>query len=146
MLVFAEFGRGPRKYTGGQYNEMLYFQPGTALARGATLRVAPVDDRGQLILEEYEKLLNPRTRLVAITQVSNALGTVTPVHEITQIAHRHGACVLIDGAQSVSHMTVDVQSIGCDFFVFWLKIARFTTTTARYFDTRQYVTRGIDFR
>ncbi|GLI93453.1 family 2A encapsulin nanocompartment cargo protein cysteine desulfurase [Methylocystis echinoides] len=86
--------------------------------KGARLRVAPVDDRGQLILEEYEKLLNPRTRLVAVTQVSNALGTVTPVHDITAIAHRHGACVLIDGAQSVSHMPVDVQSIDCDFFVF----------------------------
>ena len=61
---------------------------------------------------------NPKTRIVAITQVSNALGTVTPVHEITAMAHRHGACVLIDGAQSVSHMPVDVQSIDCDFFVF----------------------------
>jgi cysteine desulfurase/selenocysteine lyase len=86
--------------------------------KGARLRVAPVDDRGQLILEEYEKLLNPRTRIVAVTQVSNALGTVTPVREITAMAHRHGACVLIDGAQSVSHMPVDVQSIDCDFFVF----------------------------
>ncbi len=86
--------------------------------KGARLRVAPVDDRGQIILEEYEKLLNPRTRIVAITQVSNALGTVTPVHDITAMAHRHGACVLIDGAQSVSHMPVDVQSIDCDFFVF----------------------------
>lgn len=87
-------------------------------AKGARLRVAPVDDRGQLILEEYEKLLNPKTRIVAMTQVSNALGTVTPVREITAMAHRHGACVLIDGAQSVSHMPVDVQSIDCDFFIF----------------------------
>jgi len=86
--------------------------------KGARLRVAPVDDRGQLILEEYEKLLNPKTRIVAMTQVSNALGTVTPVREITAMAHRHGACVLIDGAQSVSHMPVDVQSIDCDFFIF----------------------------
>lgn len=86
--------------------------------KGARLRVAPVDDRGQLILEEYEKLLNPRTKIVAATHVSNALGTVTPVAEITAMAHRHGACVLIDGAQSVSHMPVDVQSIDCDFFVF----------------------------
>ena len=85
---------------------------------GARLRVAPVDDRGQIILEEYEKLLNPRTRIVAVTQVSNALGTVTPVYEITAMAHRHGARVLIDGAQSVPHMPVDVQSIDCDFFVF----------------------------
>ena len=85
---------------------------------GARLRVAPVDDDGQIILEEYEKLLGPRTRIVAITQVSNALGTVTPVREMTAMAHRHGACVLIDGAQSVSHMPVDVQAIDCDFFVF----------------------------
>ena len=86
--------------------------------KGAKLRVAPVDDRGALILEEYEKLLGPKTRIVAVSQVSNALGTITPVHEITEAAHRFGACVLVDGAQSVSHMPVDVQSIGCDFFVF----------------------------
>ncbi|ATQ70655.1 MULTISPECIES: family 2A encapsulin nanocompartment cargo protein cysteine desulfurase [Methylosinus] len=86
--------------------------------KGARLRVAPVDDRGQILLEDYEKLLNPKTRIVSVTQVSNALGTVTPVHEITAMAHRHGARVLIDGAQSVSHMPVDVQSIDCDFFVF----------------------------
>ncbi|MBM3553050.1 MAG: SufS family cysteine desulfurase [Alphaproteobacteria bacterium] len=86
--------------------------------KGAKLRVAPVDDRGALILEEYEKLLGPKARIVAVSQVSNALGTITPVHEITEAAHRHGACVLVDGAQSVSHMPVDVQSIGCDFFVF----------------------------
>jgi cysteine desulfurase/selenocysteine lyase len=86
--------------------------------KGAKLRVAPVDDRGALIFDEYEKLLNPKTRIVAVSQVSNALGTITPVHEIAEAAHCYGACVLIDGAQSVSHMPVDVQSIGCDFFVF----------------------------
>jgi cysteine desulfurase / selenocysteine lyase len=86
--------------------------------KGARLRVIPVDDKGQLLLDEYGKLLNAKTKLVAVTQVSNALGTVTPVHEITAMAHRVGAKVLIDGAQSVSHMRVDVQSIGCDFFVF----------------------------
>jgi cysteine desulfurase/selenocysteine lyase len=85
---------------------------------GARLRVAPVDDRGQIILEEYEKLLSPKTRIVSITQVSNALGTVAPVREMTAMAHRHGARVLVDGAQSISHMAVDVQSIDCDFFVF----------------------------
>ncbi len=85
---------------------------------GARLRVAPVDDRGQIILEEYEKLLNPKTRIVSIAQVSNALGTVTPAREMTAMAHRHGARVLVDGAQSGSHMAVDVQSIDCDFFVF----------------------------
>jgi cysteine desulfurase/selenocysteine lyase len=85
---------------------------------GAKLRVAPVDDSGQIILEEYEKLLNPRTRLVSLTQVSNALGTVTPAAEMTAIAHRHGAVVLVDGAQAVSHMPVDVQALDCDFYVF----------------------------
>ncbi|RAU20533.1 aminotransferase class V [Paramagnetospirillum kuznetsovii] len=85
---------------------------------GARLRVAPVDDSGQIILEEYEKLLNPRTRLVSLTQVSNALGTVTPAAEMTAMAHRHGAIVLVDGAQAVSHMPVDVQALDCDFYVF----------------------------
>ncbi len=86
--------------------------------KGAKLRVAPVDDTGQVILEEYEKLLGPKTRLVAFPQVSNALGTVTPAQEMIEMAHRHGASVLVDGAQSVSHMPVDVQAIDCDFFVF----------------------------
>lgn len=84
---------------------------------GARLRVAPVDDTGQVILEEYEKLLGPRTRLVAVAQVSNALGTITPVNDIVEAAHRHGARVLIDGAQAVSHMAVDVQALNCDFYV-----------------------------
>lgn len=86
--------------------------------KGARLRVAPVDDRGQIILEEYEKLLGPKTRMVALSQVSNALGTVTPAKEMIAMAHRHGARVLLDGAQSVSHMRVDVQQLDCDFFVF----------------------------
>jgi len=89
-----------------------------AAKKGAKLRVAPVDDDGQIILEEYEKLLNSRTKIVAITQVSNALGTITPVREMVQAAHRHGAIVLVDGAQSVSHMRSDVQAIDADFFVF----------------------------
>jgi cysteine desulfurase / selenocysteine lyase len=86
--------------------------------KGARLRVAPVDSTGQVLLDEYEKLLGPRTRLVAFPQVSNALGVITPVHEIIEAAHRHGAKVLLDGAQSVSHMRVDVQALDCDFFVF----------------------------
>lgn len=89
-----------------------------AAEKGARLRVIPVDDNGDLILEEYEKLLNARTRIVAVTQVSNALGTVTPTREIIQAAHRHGARVLIDGAQSVSHLRADVQALDADFFVF----------------------------
>jgi cysteine desulfurase/selenocysteine lyase len=86
--------------------------------KGARLRVAPVDDRGQVILEEYEKLLGPKTRLVSFPQVSNALGTIVPAREMIEMAHRHGALVLLDGAQAVSHMPVDVQALGCDFFVF----------------------------
>jgi cysteine desulfurase/selenocysteine lyase len=86
--------------------------------KGARLRVAPVDDSGQVILEEYEKLLGPRTRIVALSHVSNALGTVTPVREMVELAHRHGARVLVDGAQAVSHFRVDVQELDCDFYVF----------------------------
>jgi len=86
--------------------------------KSARLRVAPVDDSGQVLLDEYEKLLGPKTRLVSIAHVSNALGTVLPVQAMTEAAHRHGARVLVDGAQAVSHMRVDVQSIGCDFYVF----------------------------
>jgi cysteine desulfurase/selenocysteine lyase len=89
-----------------------------AAEKGARLRVAPVDDSGQVILDEYEKLLNPRTRIVAFTQVSNALGTITPVREMTAMAHRHGARVLVDGAQGICHMPVDVQALDVDFYIF----------------------------
>jgi cysteine desulfurase / selenocysteine lyase len=85
---------------------------------GARLRVAPVDDSGQVLLDEYHKLLGPRTRLVSFAQVSNALGTVTPAQEMIQLAHRYGAKVLLDGAQAVSHMQVDMQAYDCDFYVF----------------------------
>jgi cysteine desulfurase / selenocysteine lyase len=89
-----------------------------AAEKGARLRVAPVDDRGEVLLEEYEKLLGPRTRLVSVSHVSNALGTVVPVREMIEMAHRHGARVLIDGAQAVSHLPVDVQALDCDFYCF----------------------------
>lgn len=89
-----------------------------AAAKGAKLRVIPVDDSGQVLLDEYAKLLNDRTKIVSVTQVSNALGTVVPVKEIVAMAHRAGAKALVDGAQSVSHMRVDVQDIDADFFVF----------------------------
>ncbi len=89
-----------------------------ASAKGAKLRVIPVDDSGQVLLDEYQKLLNDRTKIVSVTQVSNALGTVVPVKEIVAMAHRAGAIALVDGAQSISHMRVDVQDIGADFFVF----------------------------
>ncbi|AVT80266.1 family 2A encapsulin nanocompartment cargo protein cysteine desulfurase [Rhodopseudomonas palustris] len=89
-----------------------------AAEKGARLRVAPVDDHGQILLDEYEKLLGPKTKIVAFTQVSNALGTVTPVAEMTALAHRHGAKVLVDGAQGVCHMPVDVQALDVDFYAF----------------------------
>jgi cysteine desulfurase/selenocysteine lyase len=89
-----------------------------AAQTGAVLKVAPVDDLGQVCLEEYGKLLGPRTRLVSFTQVSNALGTVTPAALMTAMAHAVGAKVLVDGAQSVSHLRADVQALDADWFVF----------------------------
>ena len=86
--------------------------------RGATLRVIPVDDSGQIILDEYRKLLTDRTRMVAIAHVSNALGTIVPLREVINAAHDAGAAVLVDGAQAVSHMPVDVQALDADFYVF----------------------------
>ena len=85
---------------------------------GAVIRVIPVTDRGEIMLEEYQRLLGPRTKLVALAQASNSLGTILPVAEMTQLAKRYNARVLIDGAQSVAHLPVNVQQIGCDFFVF----------------------------
>jgi cysteine desulfurase/selenocysteine lyase len=89
-----------------------------AAERGARLRVAPVDASGQILLDEYQRLLGPRTRLVAMTQVSNALGTITPARAMIEAAHRRGVPVLLDGAQAVSHLRVDVQALDCDFYVF----------------------------
>jgi len=86
--------------------------------KGIKLRVIPVDDDGQILLDEYRKLLNPKTKLVSFTQVSNALGTVTPAKQIIDMAHANGSKVLLDGAQSVSHLRVDLQSLNPDFFVF----------------------------
>lgn len=86
--------------------------------KGATIRVVPVNDRGELALEEYAKLLNPRTRLVGVTHVSNALGTINPVREVVRLAHGQGVPVLLDGAQAVPHMKVDVQELDCDFYAF----------------------------
>jgi cysteine desulfurase / selenocysteine lyase len=89
-----------------------------ATEKGARLRVIPVDDSGQILLGEYAKLLGSKTKLVAFPQVSNALGTTTPAREMVAMAHAAGARVLVDGAQSVSHMRTDVQSLGSDWFVF----------------------------
>lgn len=89
-----------------------------AAETGAVIKVVPVDDSGQLILSEYRRLFSPRTRFVSITHVSNALGTITSVAELVRIAHQHGVRILIDGAQSASHIPVDVQMLDVDFFVF----------------------------
>ncbi len=86
--------------------------------RGIVLRVAPIDDRGEIILEEFEKLIGPRTKLVSLLHVSNVLGTINPVREIVEMAHRSGVPVLVDGAQAAPHMKVDVQALDCDFYTF----------------------------
>ena len=89
-----------------------------AKEKGAVIRVIPINDRGEIMLEAYQSLLGPRTKVVALTHASNSLGTLVPVAEMTQMAKRYGARVLIDGAQTVAHIPVNVQEIGCDFFAF----------------------------
>lgn len=86
--------------------------------KGIRLRVIPMNDRGELLMDEYEKLFNERTRIVSVTHVSNVLGTVNPVRRMIEIAHAHGVPVLVDGAQSAPHFVVDVQALDCDFFAF----------------------------
>jgi len=86
--------------------------------KGAHLRVIPINDAGELLFDEYERLLTPRTKLVSITHVSNVLGTVNPIEQIVEMAHSRGVPVLVDGAQAAPHMAVDVRKLGCDFYVF----------------------------
>jgi len=86
--------------------------------KGAKIRVVPVNDRGELLLDEYKKLFNSRTKFVGVTQVSNALGTINPVSEMIAIAHGHGVPVLVDGAQAAPHLKVDMQQLDCDFYAF----------------------------
>jgi cysteine desulfurase/selenocysteine lyase len=86
--------------------------------KGANLKVAPINDRGELILDEFQKLLGPRTKMVALTHVSNALGTVNPVRRVIEMAHAWNIPVLIDGAQAAPHLAVDVQALDCDFYAF----------------------------
>ena len=86
--------------------------------KGSVLRVVPIDDSGELLLDEYEKMLSPRTKLVSITHVSNALGTIVPVEQIIALAHAQSIPVMLDGAQAVPHMPVDVRALDCDFYVF----------------------------
>ena len=89
-----------------------------AARKGIVLKVIPMNDRGELLLDEYEKLFSPRTRLVSVAHVSNVLGTINPVKEMIATAHAHGVPVLIDGAQSIPHMPIDVQDLDADFYVF----------------------------
>lgn len=89
-----------------------------AARKGISLRVIPMNDKGELLLDEYEKLFTERTKIVCVTHVSNVLGTVNPVKDIVRIAHEHGVPVMVDGAQSTPHFAVDVQDIDCDFFAF----------------------------
>lgn len=89
-----------------------------AARKGISLRVIPMNDKGELLLDEYEKLFTERTKIVSVTHVSNVLGTVNPVKEIVRIAHEHGVPVMVDGAQGTPHFAVDVQDIDCDFFAF----------------------------
>ncbi len=86
--------------------------------QGAKLRVIPMNDAGELLLEEYERMLGPRTRIVAVTQMSNALGSIPPLGRMITEAHRRGAVVLVDGAQGVGHLATDVRALDCDFYVF----------------------------
>lgn len=85
---------------------------------GAVLRVIPINDAGEILLEKYQELLSPRTKIVSIVHMSNTLGTINPIQEIISLAHQNNAVVLIDGAQAVSHLPVDVQKLDCDFYVF----------------------------
>jgi cysteine desulfurase/selenocysteine lyase len=86
--------------------------------KGAALKVAPINDRGEVIQEEYERLLGPRTKIAAFAHISNALGTVNPVRQMIEKAHRRGVAVLIDGAQAAPHRPIDVQALDCEFYAF----------------------------
>ena len=87
-------------------------------SKGCILKVAPINDKGELIFEEFEKLLSSKTKLVAMVYVSNSLGTINPIKEIIVAAHKQGAVVFVDGAQTVSHLVIDIQDLNCDFFAF----------------------------
>lgn len=123
-LVAATFGRACLR-AGDEivvsamehHSNLVPWQMACELA-GAQLRVVPIDDEGEFDFDAYERLIGPRTRLVAVTHVSNALGTVTPVRRIVARAHSAGVPVLLDGAQAIAHTAVDVQDIGCDFYAF----------------------------
>ena len=123
-LVAQSFGRRFVKagdeilLTHGEHHANIVPWYNLAKEVGAQLKVVPFDDNGEIMLDEYEQLLSHRVRIVAMTHVANAIGTVLPVKAMTEMAHRHGIPVLVDGAQSISHMPIDVQDIDCDFYVF----------------------------
>ena len=123
-LVAQTYGRahlGPGDeilLTGMEHHSNIVPWQMLAAEKGAKLVVVPVDDRGEVHLADFERLIGPRTRMVAVTQVSNALGTVNPVKEIVRIAHARGVPVLVDGAQAMPHMKVDVRDLDADFYVF----------------------------
>ncbi len=106
---------------------------------GAELRIAPIDDNGEIIMEEFEGLLGPRTRIVAVVHVSNALGTVNPVAEIVRLAHENGTPVLIDGAQALPHQKIDVQALDCDFYAFSAHKVYGPTGIGALFGKRQHL-------
>jgi cysteine desulfurase/selenocysteine lyase len=114
--------------------------------KGARLRVVPIDDRGDLIMEEYAGLLGPRTKLVAITEVSNALGTVTPIKDVIRLAHQQHIPVLVDGAQAVPHQPVDVRDLDCDFYVFSGHKAYGPTGIGVLFGKEQWLERMAPFQ
>jgi cysteine desulfurase/selenocysteine lyase len=123
-LVMHSFGRRNLKagdeivITGLEHHSNIVPWQMLCEEKGTVLRVVPVNDRGELDLVEYERLLGPRTRLVAMTQVSNAIGTVNPVQDMIALAKKVGAVTLVDGAQAVPHMPVDVRALGCDYYLF----------------------------
>ncbi len=123
-LVAAGYGRKFIKsgdeviISGMEHHANLVPWQQVCLEKGAKLRVIPILDNGELDLEEYKKLLNKKTRLVAVTHISNALGTINPIKEIIRLAHDAGAVAVIDGAQSAPHMKIDVKDLDCDFFAF----------------------------
>jgi cysteine desulfurase/selenocysteine lyase len=117
-----------------------------ASERGARLVAAPVDDCGQIILSEYEKLFNPRTRFASIAHVSNALGTVAPVGEMIAIAHRRGVPVCVDGAQSAAHMPVDVRAMDADFYVFSGHKACAPTGIGAVYGKPELLERGVPYQ
>ncbi|HEY6907228.1 MAG TPA: aminotransferase class V-fold PLP-dependent enzyme, partial [Ignavibacteriaceae bacterium] len=123
-LVANSFGRSHLQQgdeiliTGMEHHSNIVPWQLIAAEKNAKLKAAPITDSGELILEEFEKLITERTKIISVVYISNTLGTINPVEKIIEIAHRHGVPVLIDAAQAVSHIPVDVQKLDCDFFAF----------------------------